>query len=69
MDEYLSTRQVVELLDIQEWQIENAIRRRDIPRPPVVGGTRIWTWDLVERLADSLAAVTPAGAQPTASTR
>jgi hypothetical protein len=38
-----TTREVAAELGIQEWEIEAALRRREIARPVVVSGVRLWT--------------------------
>ena len=54
MRDFMTTREITELLGVREWEIENALRRGDVPRPPVVGGVRIWTAAHYERLRSSL---------------
>jgi hypothetical protein len=48
--EFRTTREVAEALGVQEWRVESAIRRREIERPPTIGGVRLWTDEAVERL-------------------
>lgn len=43
MDGIKTTREVAAELGIQEWEIEAALRRREIARPVVVSGVRLWT--------------------------
>jgi len=43
MDDFRTTRQVAAELGIQEWEIEAALRRREVARPRVVSGVRLWT--------------------------
>jgi hypothetical protein len=50
MRDFMTTREITDLLDVREWEIENALRRGDVPRPPVVGGVRLWSSLHVERL-------------------
>lgn len=54
MADFMTTRMVAERLGVAEWEIENIIRRREVPRPPVVGRTRVWTDDAVEQLRVAL---------------
>jgi hypothetical protein len=49
-----TTIEVCGLLGCDEWRIEQAIRRREIPRPPLLGRTRTWTPELVESLRAAL---------------
>jgi hypothetical protein len=43
MDGIKTTREVAAELGIQEWEIEAALRRREVARPIVVSGVRLWT--------------------------
>jgi len=43
MDDFKTTRQVAAELGIQKWEIEAALRRREVARPIVVSGVRLWT--------------------------
>lgn len=43
MDDFKTTRQVAAELGIQEWEIESALRRREIAPPRVIAGVRLWT--------------------------
>ncbi len=54
MLEYVTTRELAEQLGVQEWEIENALRRREVDRPPVVGGVRLWDATRVEQLREAL---------------
>jgi hypothetical protein len=47
MDGIKTTREVAAELGIQEWEIEAALRRREIARPVVVSGVRLWTPDAI----------------------
>jgi len=68
MTQFRTTREVAEALGVQEWRIESAIRRRDVARPPMVGGVRLWSAEAVERLRQVLADRRPHGtAVPDAS--
>lgn len=56
MFELRTTREVAEQLAIREWEIENALRRREVPRPRVVGGVRLWTAESIDQLRKALTA-------------
>jgi hypothetical protein len=55
MDDIKTTRQVAAELGIQEWEIEAALRRREVARPIVVSGVRLWTPDAIRVLRDVIA--------------
>ena len=50
MQELRTTREVAEALGVLETRIENTIRRREIARPPVIGGVRLWSREAVEEI-------------------
>ncbi len=65
MEVLRSTLEVARLLAVPEWRIEQSIRRGLIPAPPIVGGARVWTSELVELLRDALVLSGVHGATPT----
>lgn len=50
----LSSLDVARELGCPEWRLDKAIRRGLIPAPRIVGGSRVWTRDLVEQLRDAI---------------
>ena len=55
MDDFKTTRQVAAELGIQEWEIEAALRRREVARPRVVSGVRLWTPEAIRVLRNVIA--------------
>ena len=55
MDGIKTTREVAAELGIQEWEIEAALRRREVARPLVLSGVRLWPPDAIRVLRDVIA--------------
>lgn len=54
-DRVLGTADVAKLLGVPEWRLNECVRRRDVPRPPMLSGRRLWTAQLVEAARAALA--------------
>lgn len=54
MTRFRTTREVAEALGVPEWRVESAIRRREVERPPMVGGVRLWSDEAVESVRTAL---------------
>jgi len=53
---FKTTREVAAELGVLETRIENAIRRREIARPPVHGHARLWSPEAIETVRAIFAA-------------